>query len=142
EEAEAAWGEALTRGKEEPSLHLGAAWAALTRGDWGAAAARLERAGALWGERRPPAWYQAAVLAAAGADDPAGALGLARDGLAAHPGHPVLLNSLGVLLELSGEMAEAESAIRAAFAEAPGLPQASKNLGDLLYRAGRYDDAL
>src|SRR5690606_28524971 len=105
-------------------------------------AARLERAGALWGERRPPAWYQAAVLAAAGAADPAGALGLARDGLAAHPGHPVLLNSLAVLLELSGEMAEAESAIRAAFAEAPGLPQASKNLGDLLYRAGRYDDAL
>ncbi len=142
EEAEAAWAEAIARGREEPSLHLGAAWAALARGDWGAAAARLERAAALWGERRPPAWYQASVLAAAGDDDPVGALGIARDGLAAHPGHPVLLNSLGVLLELSGEMAEAEAAIRAAFAEAPGLPQASKNLGDILYRAGRYDEAL
>ncbi|HJS46456.1 MAG TPA: tetratricopeptide repeat protein, partial [Gemmatimonadales bacterium] len=75
-------------------------------------------------------------------DDAPGALALVREGLAAHPGHAVLLNSLAVLLEQGGEMAEAEAAARAAFAEAPGFPQASKNLGDLLYRAGRYDEAL
>jgi tetratricopeptide (TPR) repeat protein len=142
DEAEAAWGEALGRAKEDPAVHLGAAWTAIARGAWDVAGARLERAGALWGDRRPAAWHQAAALAAAGADDPSRALGLVRDGLARHPGHPVLLTSLAVLLELSGEMAEAEAAARAAFAEAPGLPQASKNLGDLLYRAGRYDDAL
>ena len=31
--------------------------------------------------------------------------------------------------------------LKAAYAEEPTLPQASKNLADLCYRAGRYDDA-
>ena len=38
-------------------------------------------------------------------------------------------------------LAEAEQVLRAALAEEPSLPQLSKNLGDLLYRAGRYEDA-
>jgi len=46
-----------------------------------------------------------------------------------------------VLLEATGELAEAEQLLRAALADEPSLPQLSKNLGDLLYRAGRYDEA-
>jgi tetratricopeptide (TPR) repeat protein len=142
EEAEAAWTEAAGRGGDEPALHLGAAWAALARQAWDTATGRLARAASLWGGRCPPAWHQATILTAAGAGDAARALTLAREAIEAHPDHPVLLNSLGVLLELSGDMPAAEAALRAAFAEAPALPQVSKNLGDVLYRAGRFDDAL
>ena len=38
-------------------------------------------------------------------------------------------------------MAGAETALRAALAEDPSLPQISKNLADILYRNGRYDEA-
>jgi tetratricopeptide (TPR) repeat protein len=38
-------------------------------------------------------------------------------------------------------MAGAEGALRAALAEDPSLPQVSKNLADILYRNGRYDEA-
>ena len=44
--------------------------------------------------------------------------------------------------ELAGDVAGAETMLRAALAEDPSLPQISKNLADLLYRNGRYDDAL
>ena len=53
----------------------------------------------------------------------------------------MLRNNLAVLLELTGELAEAERVLRATLAEEPSLPQLSKNLGDLLYRGGRYDEA-
>jgi tetratricopeptide (TPR) repeat protein len=46
-----------------------------------------------------------------------------------------------VLLELRGDVAEAETLVREALEEAPTLPQVTKNLGDLLYRAGRYEEA-
>ena len=66
---------------------------------------------------------------------------LAREGVRAWPAHPVLRNNLAVLLELTGDLAEAEDVLRATLAEEPSLPQLSKNLGDLLYRGGRYDEA-
>jgi tetratricopeptide (TPR) repeat protein len=53
----------------------------------------------------------------------------------------VLQNNLAVLLELSGDVEGAEKMLRAALAEDPALPQVSKNLADILYRNGRYDDA-
>lgn len=143
DEAEAAWVEAVARGRDEPLLHLGAAWAALGREAWDAALSRLDRARELWDGKKtlPAPWYQATALAAAGAGDPVRALEVAREGLAAHPTHPVLLNTVAVGLELAGETADAERSLRTAFAEQPALPQVSKNLGDVLYRAGRYDDA-
>ena len=70
-----------------------------------------------------------------------GALRAARAGAAAFPGSAVLQNNLAVLLELTGDMAGAEAALRAALAEDPSLPQVSKNLADILYRNGRYDEA-
>jgi len=59
----------------------------------------------------------------------------------AYPQNAVLRNNLAVLLELGGDLTGAEALLREAFAEEPTLPQFSKNLGDLLYRAGRYDEA-
>ena len=53
----------------------------------------------------------------------------------------MLQNNLAVLLELSGDVAGAETVLRAALAEDPSLPQISKNLADILYRNGRYDEA-
>ncbi len=65
----------------------------------------------------------------------------AREGVAAYPDHPVLRTTLGVLLEGTGEIGEAEAHLRHALGEDPTIPQISKNLGDLLYRAGRWEEA-
>jgi tetratricopeptide (TPR) repeat protein len=61
--------------------------------------------------------------------------------VAAFPNNAVLQNNLAVLLELSGDIAAAETMLRAALAEDPALPQISKNLADILYRNGRYEEA-
>ncbi|HZI76065.1 MAG TPA: tetratricopeptide repeat protein, partial [Gemmatimonadales bacterium] len=69
------------------------------------------------------------------------ALRIARDGVAAYPNNPVLQNNLAVLLEVTGDVQGAETLLRAALSEDAALPQVSKNLGDILYRNGRYDEA-
>ncbi len=141
-EAEAAYGEAVSRARDDPRYMLGWGIVAFKRGDFTVASGRLARARELIGQHHPSElWYWAAALASAGAGEMEAALGAAREGAAAHPTSAVLRNNLGVLCELSGELAEADTTLRAAFAEEPTLPQISKNLGDLLYRAGRYDDA-
>jgi tetratricopeptide (TPR) repeat protein len=53
----------------------------------------------------------------------------------------VLRNNLAVLRELAGDVAGAETMLRAALVEDPSLPQISKNLADILYRFGRFDEA-
>jgi tetratricopeptide (TPR) repeat protein len=53
----------------------------------------------------------------------------------------VLLNNQAVLLEASGDLAGAEAALARALAEQPSLAQVSKNLGDVWYRLGRYEEA-
>jgi len=103
---------------------------------------RLARALELLGGKPAPAvWYWAATLASAGLDDTPGALRHARAGAGSYPASAVLQNNLAVLLELGGDMAGAETALRAALAEDPSLPQISKNLADILYRNGRYEEA-
>jgi tetratricopeptide (TPR) repeat protein len=62
-------------------------------------------------------------------------------GVEAHPQNGVLRNNLAVLHELAGELPKAEELARAALQDEPSLPQLSKNLGDLAYRASRYDEA-
>ena len=57
------------------------------------------------------------------------------------PTNPVLQNNLAVLLELSGDIEGAEAMLRSALAEDAALPQVSKNLADILYRNGRYEEA-
>jgi len=142
EEAEAAFGDAAGRARDDPRIMLGWAVAALKRGEYQVALGRLARARELLGEKTvPAAWYWAAGLAHAGADDQDAAVAVARAGVAAFPQHAVLRNNLAVLLEASGDLAGAEAELKAALAEDPSLPQTSKNLADLCYRSGRYDDA-
>jgi tetratricopeptide (TPR) repeat protein len=142
DEAEAAYGDAASRAREDPRVMLGWSIVALKRGDNQVAQGRLARTLELLKDKPVPAlWYWATTLASAGLDDAAGALKAARDGVAAYPDNPVLRNNLAVLLELSGDLEGAEKMLRAALIEDPALPQVSKNLADILYRNGRYDDA-
>jgi tetratricopeptide (TPR) repeat protein len=142
DEAEAAYGDAASRAREDARVMLGWSIVALKRGDNQVAHGRLARALELVKGRPVPAlWYWAATLASAGLEDLDTALKAARDGVAAYPANAVLQNNLAVLLELSGDVEGAEKMLRAALAEDPGLPQVSKNLADILYRNGRYEDA-
>ncbi len=141
DEAEAACAEAAERAPGDPQVHLGWGIVAVKRGDYGGAAARLDRARELWGATPPAVWFWARALAAAGAGDFERAEEVARAGVDAHPAHAVLQNNLAVLRELAGDLAGAEELVRAARQAEPSLPQLSKNLGDLAYRGSRYDEA-
>ena len=142
EEAEATWGDAASRARDDGRIMLGWAIVALRRGESAVALGRLERARELAGGKALAAsWYWAMTLAQATTDALDASLETARAGVATYPEHPVLRNNLSVLLELKGDVAGAEQLLRQAMASDPGLPQLSKNLSDLLYRAGRYDDA-
>ncbi len=142
QEAETAYGEAVSRGRDDPRIMLGWGIAALKRNDPAVAWGRLERAKELLGERpAPPTWYWSAALAAACNGELDRSLKIGRDGVTAYPANATLRNNLAVLLELTGDLAGAETLLRAALGDEPTLPQVSKNLADLLYRAGRYDEA-
>jgi tetratricopeptide (TPR) repeat protein len=142
DEAEAAYGDAAGRARDDARVMLGWSIVALKRGDNKVAQGRLARARELLnGKPLPALWYWAATLATSGLDDAAGALTIAREGVTTHPKNPVLQNNLAVLLESSGDVEGAEAMLRAALAEDAALPQVSKNLADILYRNGRYDEA-
>ena len=142
DESEAAYGDAAGRAKDDARIMLGWSIVALKRGDNKVAQSRLAHACELFNGKPVPAlWYWAATLAASGQDDIENALRTAREGVAAYPHNPVLQNNLAVLLEASGDMQGAEAMLRSALAEDAALPQVSKNLADILYRNGRYDEA-
>jgi tetratricopeptide (TPR) repeat protein len=142
DEAESALGDAAGRSREDARIMLGWSVVALKRGDYSVAQGRLARVAELLdGKSRPALWYWAATLASAGLEDHAGALEAARAGATAFPDRAVLQNNLAVLLELAGDAAGAEKVLRAALTEDASLPQISKNLADILYRNGRYDEA-
>lgn len=140
EEAEATYAEANSWSRDNPTILTGWGIVALKRGDAAAAAERLDRARRLM-HVPPPVWYWARTLAAAASEDFSLAESLAEEAVEKHPQEPVLRNNLAVLLELAGELARAERLIASSLTEAPSLAQLSKNLGDVRYRAGRYDDA-
>lgn len=142
DEAEAAYGDAAGRARDDARVMLGWSIVALKRGDNKVAQGRLARARELLNGKPVPAlWYWAATLATSGLDDADGALQIAREGVSTYANNPVLQNNLAVLLELSGDVQGAEAMLRAALAEDAALPQVSKNLADILYRNGRYDEA-
>ncbi|HEX5819774.1 MAG TPA: DUF4388 domain-containing protein [Gemmatimonadales bacterium] len=142
DEAEAAYADAAARARDDWRVHLGWAVTALQRGDAPAARARLARAREFIGDRPVPArWYWADTLVRAVADDAEGALEAAQAGAAAHPRRAALRNNLAVLHELRGDATGAERELQAGLEEDAALPQLSKNMGDLLYRAGRYEEA-
>ena len=142
DEAEAAFGDAASRAKDDFRIMLGWSIVALKRGDNKVAQSRLARAcEVLNGKPVPAIWYWAASLAAAGLEDTENATRIAREGVTAYPSNAVLQNNLAVLLEASGDLQGAEAMLRSALAEDAALPQVSKNLADILYRNGRYDEA-
>ncbi len=140
-EAETAYSEAASRARTDPRVYLGWGIVALKQGDHASAGGRLDRAKELFADQVPPIWFWARALAAASAGEFETAEGIAEAGVAAHPTHAVLRNNLAVMKELGGELERADELIRSARKDEPSLPQLSKNLGDLAYRASRYDEA-
>ena len=140
-DADAAYAEAAARAGDDARVYLGWGIVALKQGDVTAAATRLDRARQLGGATVPPAWFWARALTAAAAGDFATAETVADEGVRAYPLSAVLRNNLAVLLELRGDLEAAEHLLIEARRDEPSLPQVSKNLGDLAYRRGRYDDA-
>ncbi|MBK6495738.1 MAG: tetratricopeptide repeat protein [Gemmatimonadetes bacterium] len=142
DEADAALSEAIQREKDDPRLWIGWGLLALRRAQGPSALERFARARDLIGTATPPArWYWGCGCAQALSEAWQDSLATVREGVTQYPDHPVLRTSLGVLLEASGEVGEAEAHLRHALGEDPTIPQISKNLGDLLYRAGRWDEA-
>lgn len=141
EEAENAYAEAATRNRNDARIAFGWGVVALKRGDYEGAAGRLDRAKELFGGRVPAAWYWARTLTAAASGDFETADELAEAAVAAFPDNAVLRNNRAVLRELAGDLPGAEELVRGALRDEPSHPQLSKNLGDLEYRAGHYDEA-
>lgn len=142
DEADAALAEALKRDEADARLWIGWGLLALRRNETPAALERFARARERLGAATPPArWFWGCGWAQALAEAWPDALLTVREGVTHYPDHPVLRTSLGVLLEASGEVGEAEAHLRHALGEDPTIPQISKNLGDLLYRAGRWEEA-
>lgn len=144
DEARDVLNEAARRGgTEDPRTRISLGVLALKRGDLAEADETLTSARALFGKKMPPpAWFHYAALAAALRDDLDRAIALITEGLNVHPRGPVLCNTLAVLLERRGELAAAGQAAERGLQENGALPQLHKNLGDALYGAGRYDEAL
>jgi tetratricopeptide (TPR) repeat protein len=142
-EADAAFAEAASRAPEDWRVSLGWGIVALKRGQGAQAVERLDRVRALIPGGQPPSavWYWARSLAAVLAGREEEALPLAEEGMARFPHSAPLRNNIAVLCERRGELEKAEQLLNAALEEEPSLPQLSKNLGDLLYRSGRADEA-
>ena len=143
DQAETVLAEAASRAGEDPAIQTGWGVLALERGEPAVARQRLQHARELYrGDPPPPLWYWAATRASAEAGELDVALELAREAIRRHPDHQVLRNNCAVLLEASGSTAEAEALLRDLVGEELSLPQPYKNLGDLCYRSGRYEEAV
>jgi tetratricopeptide (TPR) repeat protein len=142
EEADGAYAEAAALAPHDTRILTGWGIGALHRGDFDVAVGRLEQArDVATAETLPALWYWARSLTAAARDRLDEAQGLLREGLEEHPRSVVLANNLAVVLESRGELEQAAEVLRGALTEEHAVPQLSKNLGDLLYRSARYDDA-
>ncbi len=141
DDAEGAYAEAATRARTDPRVYVGWGIVALKRGDYAGAAGRLDRARELFAAEVPPIWFWARALAAAAGADFDVAEQVATQGVETYPQNAILRSNLAVLRELGGDLAGAEELARAALHDEPSLPQLSKNLGDLAYRASRYEEA-
>ncbi len=142
DEADALLADAVESDRDDARLWTGWAMLALRRNESALALERFARAGEQYGTARPPArWFWGCAWAQALSESWPDAVITAREGVTAYPDHPVLRTTLAVLLEGMGEIGEAEAHLRHALGEDPTIPQISKNLGDLLYRAGRWEEA-
>jgi len=144
EEARIALDEAVRRGgSTDARVQTSLGVISLLGGDLRAADATLSAARALFEKRTPTmAWFHYMGLTAALAGDLARAAAVLAEGVSAYPHSAVLLNNLATVLERKGDHAGARSAAERGVLEDAGLAALHKNLGDLYYRAARYDDAL
>jgi tetratricopeptide (TPR) repeat protein len=143
-EAQRALQEAARRsGGNNPHIETSAGIVALLQGDVVAADESLRAARPLWGARPPsPAWYHHAALAAALLGDLPRAQATLDEAVGAHPHSAVLFNNLAVVLERRNNPDAATTALERALTEDASVPQIHKNLGDVAYRTGRFEDAL
>jgi tetratricopeptide (TPR) repeat protein len=144
DEARAALDEAISHGgADDPRIHTSLGVLNFLIGDLAAASMSFRTARPLFGTRPPtPAWFHHAALAAALSGDIDGAAKILSDGVATHPHAAVLLNNLAVVLERRGDADAALATAERALNEDASIAQLHKNLGDLRYRAARYDEAL
>ena len=144
DQARAALEEAVDRGgANDPRVQTSLGVLALRVGDVDGADATLGAARALWGKRQPSAaWFHYASLAAALAGDLDRAAALLVEGIGVHPHAAPLFNNLAVAHERRGSTQEAGAIVERGLHEDASLAQLHKNMGDSLYRAAQYDDAL
>jgi Tfp pilus assembly protein PilF len=144
DDAREALAQALEHGGEnDPRIRMSWGVLALKRGELEEADESFTTSRALFGKRTPPAaWFHYAALTAALRNDLDRAQVLVTDGLEAFPRGPVLCNTLAVLYERRGDVPAAVQAAERGLHENGSLPQLHKNLGDVLYGAGRFDEAL
>ena len=144
DEARAALDEAISHGgADDPRIHMSLGILNFIAGDLAAASTSFRTARPLFGTRPPtPAWFHYAALAAALSGDIDGAATILGDGVTAHPHAAILLNNLAVVLERRGDSDAALAIAERALNEDASIAQLHKNLGDLRYRAARYDEAL
>jgi tetratricopeptide (TPR) repeat protein len=143
-EAQAALDEAVRRGGgNDPRVQTSLGVVSLLSGDLAGADAAFSAALPLFGNRSPtPAWYHYVGLTAALLGEPARAASVLGEGLSAHPHSAVLANNYAAVLERRGHYDQARATAERAVLDDATLPQLQKNLGDLYYRLGRYDEAL
>ena len=102
----------------------------------------LASARALWIKTPPASWYHYAVLAAMWLGEIERAQALLEEAVEAHARVAVLHNNLAALLEQRSAWGQALEVAERGVVEDQGMPQLHKNIGDLHYRVGRYDEAL
>jgi tetratricopeptide (TPR) repeat protein len=128
--------------RPEPLAHLGLALLALQRADFDGASSALAAARAAWGGTAPPApWYHCAGMLATVRGDTQGAVEILSDGVSRYPSSAVLLNNLAVAQETAGDYDRARQTIERAVQTECAMPQLYRNLGDILKRAGRSEEA-
>jgi Flp pilus assembly protein TadD len=142
--ARSALDEAVRRaGDADPRVVTSLGVVQFLAGDLADADRTLREARDLMGEARPPtSWFHYAGLAAALRGHLPRASAILEEGVELHPHAAILVNNLAVVLERRGLPDPARDMVDRGVRETSHLPQLYKNLGDLHYRAGRFDDAL
>ena len=128
--------------KPEPIAYVGLASLALERRDFDGVAAALAAARNAWNGSAPPAvWYHYAGLLEIMRGEVDAAVSILAEGVRLNPGSGVLLNNLAVAHEAGGDFEKARQSIERAVQTDCAMPQLYRNLGDILKRAGRADEA-
>ncbi|MFQ5550093.1 MAG: DUF4388 domain-containing protein [Gemmatimonadales bacterium] len=142
EAAESVFAEAASRERSDSRIMVGWGIVALQSGEYEVAAARLDRTRELLGDMvPPPIWYWARSLASASTGDFEAATKILEEGVVKHEENAVLRNNLAVVLELTGDLDQAEVHLREAAVLQPSFAHVHKNLGDVAYRRGGLEDA-